>query len=108
MPELKADNREAHLVDGELHQGEAVEEKISLSDRFGLWVSFYPFTQVQYLTLVRHWCTRLGPAPDDWAPVERAALQWALRRGSRSGRTAWQFARDWVGRSGEESPSRSE
>jgi predicted AAA+ superfamily ATPase len=108
MPELKADNREAHLVDGELHQGEAVEEKVSLSDRFGLWVSFYPFTQVQYLTLVRHWCTRLGPTIADWAPVERAALQWALRRGSRSGRTAWQFARDWVGRSGEESPSRSE
>lgn len=98
MPEFQAENREAHMVDGELHQGESVEEKISLSDRFGLWISFHPFTQDQYLELVRHWCTRLGTGPVDWAPVERAALQWALRRGSRSGRTAWQFARDWVGR----------
>jgi uncharacterized protein len=98
MPEFQAENREAHMVDGELHQGESVEEKISLSDRFGLWISFHPFTQDQYLELVRHWCGRLGPMPDDWVPVERAALQWALRRGSRSGRTAWQFARDWVGR----------
>ncbi len=98
MPEFQAENREAHLVDGELHQGEAVEEKVSLSDRFGLWISFHPFTKAQYLTLVRHWCGRLGSVPDAWAPVEAAALQWALRRGSRSGRTAWQFARDWVGR----------
>ncbi len=98
MPEFQAENREARFVDGELHQGEAVEEKVSLSDRFGLWISFHPFTQDQYLTLVRHWCTRLGPAPADWAPVETAALQWALRRGARSGRTAWQFARDWTGR----------
>ncbi|WP_295429839.1 ATP-binding protein [uncultured Thiodictyon sp.] len=102
MPEFQAENREAHLVDGELHQGESVEEKISLSDRFGLWISFHPFTQAQYLTLVRHWCGRLGSVPDDWAPVEAAALQWALRRGSRSGRTAWQFARDWVGRGGQD------
>jgi len=99
MPEFQAENREAHLVDGELHQGESVEEKVSLSDRFGLWISFHPFTQAQYLILVRHWCARLGSVADDWAPVEAAALQWALRRGSRSGRTAWQFARDWVGRS---------
>ncbi|AUB83195.1 ATP-binding protein [Candidatus Thiodictyon syntrophicum] len=101
MPEFQAENREAHLVDGELHQGESVEEKVSLSDRFGLWISFHPFTQAQYLTLVRHWCARLGATtPLEWAPVEAAALQWALRRGSRSGRTAWQFARDWVGRGG--------
>jgi len=100
MPEFQAENREARFVEGELHQGESVEEKISLSDRFGLWVSFHPFTQAQYLTLVRHWCTRLGPPPTDWAAVEEAALQWALRRGSRSGRTAWQFARDWTGRIG--------
>jgi predicted AAA+ superfamily ATPase len=90
------------MVDGELHQGESVEEKISLSDRFGLWISFHPFTQDQYLELVRHWCGRLGPMPGDWTPVETAALQWALRRGSRSGRTAWQFARDWAGRSASE------
>lgn len=98
MPEFQAENREARLVDGELHHGESVEEKIALSDRFGLWIAFHPFTQAQYLTLVRHWCARLGAAADDWEPVERAALQWALRRGSRSGRTAWQFARDWAGR----------
>jgi predicted AAA+ superfamily ATPase len=102
MPEFQAENREAHMVDGELHQGESVEEKISLSDRFGLWISFHPFTQDQYLELVRHWCGRLGPMPGDWTPVETAALQWALRRGSRSGRTAWQFARDWAGRSASE------
>ena len=102
MPEFQAENREAHMVDGELHQGESVEEKISLSDRFGLWISFHPFTQDQYLELVRHWCSRLGSMPGDWAPVETAALQWALRRGSRSGRTAWQFARDWVGRCGDD------
>jgi uncharacterized protein len=98
MPEFHAENREAHLVEGELHQGESVEEKISLSDRFGLWIPFHPFNQAQYLTLVRHWCVRLDSEPQDWGPVEREALQWALRRGSRSGRTAWQFARDWVGR----------
>lgn len=98
MPEFQSENREARVVDGELHQGESVEEKISLSDRFGLWIPFHPFTQTQYLTLVRHWCVRLGPDPQDWRSVEREALQWALRRGSRSGRTAWQFARDWAGR----------
>jgi hypothetical protein len=98
MPEFQSENQEAHLVEGELHQGESVEEKISLSDRFGLWIPFHPFTQAQYLTLARHWCVRLEAVPQDWGPVERAALQWALRRGSRSGRTAWQFARDWAGR----------
>jgi uncharacterized protein len=102
LSELHSENREARMVDGELHQGEAVEEKISLSDRFGLWVSFHPFGQAQYLTLAHHWVARLGGAPGDTSAesrerVERAALQWALRRGSRSGRTAWQFARDWVG-----------
>ena len=100
LPELQSENREARVVDGELHHGESVEEKISLSDRFGLWVPFHPFSQAQYLTVVRHWVGRLGRAPADWDALERAALQWALRRGSRSGRTAWQFARDWVGRLG--------
>jgi hypothetical protein len=100
LPELLSENREAHVVDGELHQAESVEEKISLSDRFGLWVPFHPFTQAQYLTVVRHWVPRLGRPPADWQELERAALQWALRRGSRSGRTAWQFARDWAGRYG--------
>ena len=82
MPEFQAENREAHRVDGELHQGEAVEEKISLSDRFGLWISFHPFTQAQYLTLVRHWCTRLGGAPAGWAPDTQPPAATALRDGS--------------------------
>ena len=98
LPELQSENREAHMVDGEVHQGESVEEKISLSDRFGLWIPFHPFTQAQYLTVVRHWVPRLGCSPADWEALEGAALRWALRRGSRSGRTAWQFARDWAGR----------
>ncbi|MBK1719740.1 ATP-binding protein [Thiocystis violacea] len=102
LPEFQSENREARFQDGELHQGESVEEKISLSDRFGLWVAFHPFSQAQYLGVVRHWVARLGlpdsaGAPLDWEPIERAALQWALRRGSRSGRAAWQFARDWAG-----------
>lgn len=100
LPELQSENREARVVDGELHHGESVEEKISLSDRFGLWVPFHPFTQAQYLTVVRHWIPRLGCSPVDSDELERAALQWALRRGSRSGRTAWHFARDWAGRFG--------
>jgi len=66
----------------------------------GLWVPFHPFAQAQYLTVLRHWILRLGCSPLDWGELERAALQWALRRGSRSGRTAWQFARDWAGRFG--------
>ncbi len=98
LPELQRENREARVVDGEIHHGESIEEKISLSDRFGLWLSFQPFTQGQYLTLCRHWLARLGAARVDGAEVERAALQWALRRGSRSGRTAYQFSRDRAGR----------
>jgi predicted AAA+ superfamily ATPase len=98
LPEFQRENREARVVDGEIHQGESVEEKISLSDRFGLWVSFHPFTQDQYLSIVHHWLRRLGVTTVDHAEMDRAALQWALRRGSRSGRTAWQFARDWAGR----------
>lgn len=98
LPECQRENREARMLDGEIHHGEGIEEKISLSDRFGLWLSFQPFTQGQYLAVCRHWLTRLGARRVDGAEVERAALQWALRRGSRSGRTAWQFARDWAGR----------
>ncbi|MCF7984893.1 MAG: ATP-binding protein [Thiohalocapsa sp.] len=98
LPEFQQENRESRMVDGEIHFGEGVEEKISLSDRFGLWLSFYPFNQAQYLEVCRHWLERLGAPVSDADAVERAALQWALRRGSRSGRTAWQFARDWAGR----------
>jgi hypothetical protein len=98
LPEFQRENQEARVVDGEIHHGESIEEKISLSDRFGLWLSFQPFTQGQYLSVCRHWLARLGAAQVDGADVERAALQWALRRGSRSGRTAYQFARDRAGR----------
>lgn len=98
MPELQRENREARVVDGEIHPGEGIEEKISLSDRFGLWVSFHPFSQEQYLQIVHHWLGRLGAPDGDREQTDRAALQWALRRGSRSGRTAYQFARDWAGR----------
>jgi predicted AAA+ superfamily ATPase len=98
LPELLEESRGAHLLHGEIHHGESVDEKISLSDRFGLWLSFHPFSQAQYLQIVHHWLQRLGVDDDGREDVEFAALQWALRRGSRSGRTAWQFAQDWAGR----------
>ena len=98
LPEFQRENREAALIDGEIHPGEGVEEKISLSDRFGLWIAFHPFTQNQYLAIVHHWLGRLGAASHAPETVDPAALRWALQRGSRSGRTAWQFARDWAGR----------
>lgn len=97
MPEYMAENLEAHRVGDEIHPGESVEEKISLSDRFGIWVSFNPFSQEEYLRIVEHWLRRLGVRDSHSSDVERAALQWALARGSRSGRVAWQFARDWAG-----------
>ncbi len=99
MPEFMAENLETKYVDDEVHPSERVEEKISLSERFGLWVSFYPFDQDAYLDIVRYWTRHFGAAAKDDALLEREALQWALMRGSRSGRVAWQFARDWVGRS---------
>ncbi|WP_186094750.1 ATP-binding protein [Burkholderia gladioli] len=99
LPEYMSDNESyKHLPDGEIHPGEVVEEKISLSERFGLWVSFYPFKQDDYLAIVGHWLRHFGC---DEAQVEAArgdALVWALERGSRSGRVAWQFARDRSGR----------
>ncbi|MFP4244976.1 MAG: ATP-binding protein [Ectothiorhodospira sp.] len=97
MPERMADNLEARRVDDEIHPGEAVEEKVSLSERFGLWLSFHPFSQAQYLEVVAHWLDRLGGGPLD-ETCRTQALQYALLRGSRSGRVAWQFARDWTGR----------
>ena len=96
VPESLRDNLDAKPIDGEIHQGEAVEERISLSERFGLWLSFHPFRQDDYLDIVRHWLAALGVA--DTEDVRRAALQWALLHGSRSGRAAQQFARDWAGR----------
>ncbi len=100
MPETLQENRDARAVDGEIHPGEATEEKIALSDRFGLWLSFHPFRQDDYLAIAAYWLTRLGiqTDQDEDAQWRRAALQWALARGSRSGRTAWHFARDWAGR----------
>jgi predicted AAA+ superfamily ATPase len=95
-----SDNLDAQLVEGELHHGEAVEEKISLSERFGLWLSFHPFTQDEYLAIVSYWLENLGYAPGLTEEPRKMALQWALQRGSRSGRVAWQFARDWIGRRG--------
>jgi predicted AAA+ superfamily ATPase len=97
MPEYMAENLETKYVGDEIHPGETVEEKISLSERFGLWVTFYPFDQDEYLEIVRTWLKSFGVnAFSDTAKEE--ALQWALQRGSRSGRVAYQFARDWAGR----------
>ena len=96
MPEYMAENLETRYVGDEIHPGETVEEKISLSERFGLWVTFYPFDQDEYLDIVAHWLKSFGVSPSENANQE--ALQWALQRGSRSGRVAYQFARDWAGR----------
>ena len=97
MPEYMKDNLEAQSVGGEIHHGEAVEEKVSLSERFGLWLSFYPFNQDAYLSIVRHWISQLGDGLGADDEFRAEALKWALARGSRSGRSAYQFARDWVG-----------
>ncbi len=96
MPEHMSENLETKYVDDEIHPGETVEEKISLSERFGLWVSFYPFDQDEYLEIVAQWLKSFDCASNQKATEE--ALQWALQRGSRSGRVAYQFARDWAGR----------
>jgi len=99
LPEYMSDNESyKHLPDGEIHPGEVVEEKISLSERFGLWVSFYPFKQDDYLDIVAHWLRHFGCADGEIETARGDALVWALERGSRSGRVAWQFARDWSGR----------
>lgn len=99
MPERMSDNASYTTDDdGDLHPGETVEEKISLSERFGLWVSFYPFRQNDYLDIVAHWMRHFGCSEADIEGARHEALQWALQRGSRSGRVAWQFARDRAGR----------
>ncbi len=101
MPEYMRENLDARYQDdGEIHPGETVEEKISLSERFGLWLSFYPFRQDDYLDIVAHWLDRFGAAPAQIEAVRTEALQFALQRGSRSGRVALQFARDCAGRLG--------
>jgi predicted AAA+ superfamily ATPase len=101
VPEKESDNENWKHVDGELHPSEAVEDKIALSDRFGLWLSFYPFTQEHYLDVVEHWITELAQkAGLQWARDEQLdilAARWATGRGNRNGRCAYQFARYWVG-----------
>ncbi|MFN8893762.1 MAG: ATP-binding protein [Betaproteobacteria bacterium] len=101
LPEyLKENLSYQHTEDGEVHPGEVVEEKISLSERFGLWISFYPFSQQEYLAIVAQWLRAFG-LPEAAVDAARAeSLVWALERGSRSGRVAQQFARDYSARHG--------
>jgi len=101
LPEYETDNRGAMLVNNEVHHGEATEEKISLSGRFGLWIGFHPFSQEQYVEVVRQWVMKLS-RQCNVAPVwdrdgEKAAIEWAYGKGDNSGRIAYQFATDWVG-----------
>ncbi|NHZ88134.1 DUF815 domain-containing protein [Massilia sp. CCM 8733] len=99
LPEKTSDNASyKHGADGDLHPGETVEERISLSERFGLWLSFYPFKQDDYLDIAAHWLASFGCSAQQIEAARPEALQWALLRGSRSGRVAWQFARDYAGR----------
>ena len=99
LPEYMSENLTyKHTEDGEVHPGEVVEEKISLSERFGLWVSFYTFTQAEYLAIVAQWLRGFGVPEDAIAAARQESLVWALERGSRSGRVAYQFAKDYSGR----------
>ncbi|WP_137892622.1 ATP-binding protein [Ramlibacter sp. 2FC] len=99
LPEYMKENLTyTHSEDGEVHPGEVVEEKISLSERFGLWVSFYPFSQDEYLAITAQWLSSFGVGPQAIDAARPEALVWALERGSRSGRVAYQFARDYAGR----------
>ncbi len=99
LPEYMSENQTyKHTDDGEVHPGEGVEEKISLSERFGLWVSFYPFSQDEYLSIVDQWLGSLEFSAEQIAAARSEALLWALERGARSGRVAYQFARDFAGR----------
>ncbi len=99
LPEFMQENLQAtHDASGEVHPGEGTEEKVSLSDRFGLWLSFYPFDQEHYLRIAEHWLQVYGLSAQQARAAHPDALLWALERGSRSGRVAWQFARDFCGR----------
>jgi predicted AAA+ superfamily ATPase len=100
LPEMKQENLDVHVVAGEIHPGESIEEKISLSERFGLWLSFYPYSQDEYLAIAEHWLRRLNAGSCEREATRLAALQWARQRGSRSGRVARQFAVDQAGRNG--------
>ncbi len=98
MPESMQDNLATKYVGDEIHPAESVEEKISLSERFGLWLSFYPFSQDEYLSIVEHWLRHFGVTAEFDEIACQSALQWSIQRGSRSGRVACQFARDWAGK----------
>jgi uncharacterized protein len=101
IPEYMSENLAAQMQDdGEIHHGDTVEEKISLSERFGLWVNFYPFSQDEYLAVVAHWLVQLKCKTKAIDNSRLPALQFALERGSRSGRVAWQFAKDYTGKTG--------
>jgi predicted AAA+ superfamily ATPase len=101
MPEYFSENAAARHVGDEVHPAEAIEEKMSLSERFGLWLSFYPFSQEAYLNIVNSWLKRYGLNATQIAEARQHALNWSVGRGSRSGRVAEQFARDWVGHMGQ-------
>jgi len=98
MPDSMQDNLATKYIGDEIHPAESIEEKISLSERFGLWLSFYPFTQDEYLSIVSHWLKHFGHSGILDEGTRQTALQWSIQRGSRSGRIGWQFARDWAGR----------
>ncbi len=99
LPEYMKDNLSyQHTEDGEVHPGEVIEEKISLSERFGLWISFYPFSQKEYLEIMAQWLRGFGVPEDAIVAARQEGLVWALERGSRSGRVAYQFAKDYAGR----------
>ena len=101
IPEHMDENLEAEFINGELHLGESSEEKLSLSERFGLWISFMPFNQEQYLEIVEYWLSKyLDSKEGKSIDAKKAALQWALQHGSRSGRSAMLFSRDWSGKMG--------
>ncbi len=99
MPEFMQDNLATKYEGDDIHPSESIEEKISLSERFGLWVSFYPFSQDEYLAIVAYWLRHFGLNDEIDEVTRQAALQWSVQRGSRSGRVGWQFARDCAGRS---------
>lgn len=97
LPEYMSDNIASQNINNDLHLNESIEEKISLSERFGLWLSFHPFNQDQYLEIVDYWLKKLDNNTEINETVKKASLKWALERGSRSGRSAWQFAKDFTG-----------
>lgn len=108
MPESMDENLAAKMhSNGDIHPAETTEEKIALSERFGLWLSFPPFPQQAYLDIVQHWLQRLGCDANTIQAATGPALTWAITRGARSGRVAWQFAKDWAGRAAIDSPYQS-